>query len=254
MLIIGLIVLLLGAGVAVAAFLFPSKPSVSTTNTVANSTLRNQTNRTNTPANINAVSNINQATPNLNSTNGTLPVTNTNVPETNLNTTTNTNTDENTNVVANTNTTSNTNTRPESYSVDTDGDQLNNYLEDWLKTSKSNADSDGDSYPDGGEVTSGHSPLGAGDLRVVELESHCAASAMVKQYNLPSADAETFCGIVGDILANIQVMATNAEFFEDLDAQLRASCNSFGKLEQANCESITIFLLGNYMVSSPSST
>lgn len=50
--------------------------------------------------------------------------------------------------------------------VDTDNDGLPDKLEEGLGTDPNNPDTDGDSYLDGGEILSGHNPLGAGLISV----------------------------------------------------------------------------------------
>ncbi|OGY54760.1 MAG: hypothetical protein A2951_01700 [Candidatus Buchananbacteria bacterium RIFCSPLOWO2_01_FULL_56_15] len=48
--------------------------------------------------------------------------------------------------------------------VDTDGDKLDDQLEESLGTNRNNPDSDGDGYQDGVEVKNSYNPLGAGKL------------------------------------------------------------------------------------------
>lgn len=51
-----------------------------------------------------------------------------------------------------------------SYTLDTDEDQLYDYLEDFYGTDKNNPDSDGDGYLDGEEINNGYNPMGGGLL------------------------------------------------------------------------------------------
>ncbi len=264
-LIVALVVVLLGGGVAVAALLFPSNTPAANT-VVTNTTNTANTNKTSnqnkvvntTPAN--TTSNTNSVLPGAN-TNGSsnLNTVITNTVNTNITTPSNlntnfsvTNSSGNTNVVANANTTVNTNTSstlPVSYSSDTDGDKFNNYLEEWLGTNPNNADSDGDGFPDGQEVAGGYSPLGAGDLRVVALESSCARNALVAQYKLPSTDVASLCSISGSLLASVQVMASgsNPELYEDLDGLFSKSCTAYGRITEGECRNVVRFVLTAYM-------
>lgn len=273
-----LVVVLLAGGAAVAALVFPNLvPSTDNTNTVANANANtngnanvnraanvNRTNvntntRVNTNTNTNAVANVNvtnTALPNLNANAGlnTNAATNQNTNATNQAANQNTNATANVNAVVNTNTATNTpvntNTPPETYTNDTDGDKLNDYLEEWVGTSKTNPDSDSDGFPDGSEVLSKYSPLGAGDMTAAGFQTFCVQSTVVRQYGLSSTDVTTLCGIGADILANIQVMASNADFYEDLTSQLTGSCGSFGKVDSKVCVGLTAFLLVDYLVSS----
>lgn len=251
MLIALLIVVLLGGGFVVASLLFPSTPAQD-----ANSLLANRSNsngNTNTTANVNTRTNTVFVNTNTNTTNAAANG-NTNA-NANINAVTNTDTtNQNVNTAINTNTTnSSTNTNqvgaPTSYTTDSDGDALNNYLELWIGTSMNNADADGDGFSDGTEVTRSFSPLGGGSMNTGEYRTHCAASVIVAQYELPSSDVTTFCGIGSDLLSSVQVMAsnTNPGLYEDLDARLSVSCTSFGKLPAAECSSATHFLLTDYL-------
>ncbi len=261
LLIILLVVILLGGGIAVAAFLFPGTPAADTgvlTNGNTNTGTAN-VNKTNANSNTNAIVNKNTngaVNQNTNAAANTNTASNQNanassnqntnaVGNLNVNSAANTNSTTN---AANTNAAANTNSnRPASYSVDSDGDGMNNYLEDWLGTNKNNADADGDGFPDGKEVVSGFSPIGTGELRVVGFEASCAESPLLKQYGLPSTDISSLCGIGGDLLANVQVMVSNPEFFQDLDQQRSAACTSFAKLEKNICASVLTFELLRYM-------
>lgn len=270
LLIVILVLILIGGGIAVAALLFPGTKTTNTattndlTNAVVNlnaaninranaNTVTNANKNTNAAAvtNVNAAtntaSNANKAT--NSTTNSTNVASNKNTANANVNAATNAN--ANTNTAA---TNTNTSTAPASYTIDTDNDSLNNYLETWMKTSKTSADADGDSYLDGKEVASGYSPLHKGGiLTVPSLEQYCTTSTLVTQYAFASADSKTFCGIAGDVLAKIQVMATNAAFYEDLDALLSTSCSSFGKIDKADCAATVQAVLTSYMLSGTTS-
>lgn len=259
LLFVALAIVLLGGGIAVAAFFFPP--------TSVNS-------NDNTNLNTNALSGLNTNATNLNRANTNKSVTTnaTNISTFNTNAATNANTNTSfnanvTNATSNANTvtnqTSNTNTTtsntnavtgaPTSYSLDADGDKLNDYLEGWLKTSKNNTDSDGDGFPDGSEVTKSFSPLSTGKMTAAGLQSYCTTSTVVTQYKFSSTDATTFCKIDADILANIQVMATNAQYFQDLDVQLANSCKAFGKIDTDTCESILPVIFSSYLLSNAQS-
>ena len=82
---------------------------------------------------------------------------------------------------------------------DLDGDSLNAYGEAWYGTDKETADSDGDGFDDGAEVTSGYSPSEAGtriDLSGIagKCQNYVGASAQDK---FPSAEyREDVCSLV----------------------------------------------------------
>ena len=76
-----------------------------------------------------------------------IPLLNTNTSKTNKNINQNININANTNI-----------------SVDSDNDGLSDIEEAAYGTDPNNPDSDGDTYPDGGEVANGYNPLGAGKL------------------------------------------------------------------------------------------
>ncbi len=255
-LVILLAAVLLGGGAAVAALVFPNltggnsntvtNTNVSTvnrtnTNTVANA---NRSNSNATPTNVNTA-NRNAANDNVNAANVNAPA-NTNAANVNTVANVNTNTPANTNVAVN----QNTNTRPASYSADSDGDKLNDYLEEWIGTSRTNADSDSDGFPDGNEVTNKYSPLGDGKMEAAGYQAFCSRSTVVLQYSLPSSDVSTLCGIGSDLITDIQVMATNADFYEDLNTNLTGACTSFGKLAADVCAGLTSFTVVDYLVSS----
>lgn len=250
-LLIAIIIVLLGGGAAVAALVFPgaaektNAPAVNTNQANANTTAANTVANLNVSAS-NLASNTN--VPALNSSfNATTTVNQTTNTTSNANSVSNVNAA--TNSTTNVNASTNTNTPPASYTQDSDGDKLNNYLEQWLGTSSTNADSDGDGFPDGSEVTSKYSPLGDGQMTATGLETYCARSTVVTQYGLPSTDVSTLCGIASDILANIQVMASNADFYENLDTQLSSSCASFGKIDNKVCSGLVPFIIVDYLVS-----
>lgn len=266
-LIVVIVLLLIAAGVAVA-FLLPTKQQDLNTNTVTNTTTNtvntNVKSNTNTTANLsnkaNAGTNLTNGTSlNTNAFNANTKVTNTtnSVLNTNSSLNANTNTVKNVNTntnIANANTnTALTNTPPASYSVDTDNDNFNNYLEGWMMTNPKVSDSDHDGFLDGKEVAGGYSPLSKGKLSVAGLESYCATSPLVAQYGFTSTDSATFCGIAGDILSKIQIMATNTTFYEDLDSLLSRSCTSFGKIDNTSCEAVVKFLVPAYAASNSTS-
>lgn len=258
-LIIVLAVVLLGGGAAAAALLFSGPATTGNQNANTNARL-NANLATNTRTNANRAQNLNTNTAadvNTNQTNVNAALPGTNTTNTNTapnanqstNVSGNTNATVNTNTAANTNTATNTNTPPSSYKEDSDGDKLNNYLEDWLGTSLTNADSDSDGYPDGSEVTSQYSPLGDGAMTAQGVEAFCSRSTVILQYGLSSSDVTTLCGIAGDVLSDVQVMASNADFYEDLDVKLATSCTSFGKLDAGVCKGIVPFIIIDYLVS-----
>jgi hypothetical protein len=264
---IALAVVLIGGGAAVAALVFPKATETNTnanTNVVANTNTKNVNRVTNTNkanANTNATRNTNlntnTALPNANTNTSVNAPVNLNTNASNTNASLNTNSALNANVVANTNTqtntnvnaTTNTNTQPATFALDTDGDKLNDYLESWVGTSKTNADSDGDGFPDGSEVTNKYSPLGSGAMTAAGLQSFCSRSTIIVQYGLSSTDVSTLCGIASDILTNIQVMAANTAFFEDLETQRSTSCSSFGKIDASVCNALITFIILDYLVS-----
>ncbi len=257
-----LALIVVGGGIAAAALLFPTRApttnangNVNTTNAVTTSnTNRMSTNGTYSYG-TNAAANTNAANTNTNASNANVNTGNTNAAR-NVNGTTSASGNANTNVsAANTNSSaSNTNTatRPASYSTDTDGDALNDYLEQWLQTSAKNNDADGDTFQDGSEVVKGFSPLSPGKLSVTGFKQYCAGSVLVTQHAFPASDADTLCKLGGDILTNVQVMATNAQFFTDLDAQLASGCASFGKLTDAVCTDLVKTLIADYELSNSS--
>lgn len=255
--IVGLLVV--GAGVAAAAFLLPASQTPETnstngtnqilnqfaTNTVNTNRLQNSAGNLNTPgstSNSNLTNSSTNATTNTNTTNTAV----TNVGTGNLNSTTNA-TRQNTNTT--TNAAANANAAPATYTTDTDSDGLNDYLEGWLMTSVTNADADNDTFPDGTEVVKGFSPLGSGTLSVAGLKQHCTSSPFIVQYKFTSQEADAFCKIAGDVLTSIQVMTANSQFYENLNSKLLAGCTSFGKIEQPQCSTLVTVILGSYLTS-----
>lgn len=243
MLIIIIVAVLLAGGAAVAALLFPPQTGNSNiTNLVTNA----NTNQANANTNVNR--NTNTANTNSIAENAN---TNTNAANTNtanINSASNGNVNDASN--ANTNTSSNTNSsRPAGYDQDSDGDALNNYLEDWISSNKNNADSDADGFPDGSEVVNGYSPLGGAVFTAQGFQAFCANSVLIAQYKLGATDTTTFCGIGGNILTSIQVMTSNKDFFDDLDAMLATTCGAFGKIDLASCTDLTKHMLVSYLIS-----
>ncbi|MFH1171141.1 MAG: hypothetical protein V1778_01205 [bacterium] len=284
LLIVVLAVVLLGGGVAVAAVVFPRSANTENANitngvrsnsTVAGNATTNRSNLNLTNRLTNALANSStlnsNAASNISTTNSqTNSITNsgnTNTPLTNggstnvtsnstlANSALNSNAATNaTNVSINANTNSSlANTPPSTYTTDTDGDKLNDYLEEWVGTSKTNADSDGDGFPDGSEVINKFSPLGSGKMTAAGLQTYCSRSTVVLQYGLSSTDVSTLCGISGDVLSSIQVMATNSAFYEDLSTKLTNSCSAFGKLDSKVCAGLVRFLIVDYLASGSSS-
>lgn len=234
-----LVVALIGAGVAAAAYFFPTGSSVNANTNTVNTT----------------VTNTNQSKTNTANANGNANRTNTNANiNTNANTNSNVNTATNINVNANANVNNvnagntNTSSQPVSFRTDTDGDTLNDYLEAWFTTNTKNADSDADGFPDGREVVNGYSPLGRGALSSTGIQSSCSRNTLVTQLNLSSSDVTAFCAIAGDMLVSIQVMAANSQLFEDLDAKLSASCTAFQKVDATTCEATITNVLTSYFL------
>lgn len=234
-LILVIAIVLVGLGIAAAAYFFPAGTNMnnSNTNTVLN--------------NLNSATVVNTANTNKANANGNTNKANTNAVA-NTNATTNTNAATNTNTVANTNAATNTNGAPASYAVDTDSDTLNDYLEGWLTTNTRNADSDGDGYQDGNEVVASYSPLGPGTLAATQLEAFCTTSELVLQHSLTASEITTFCGIPGDLLVSIQVMATNAALYENLETKLTTACAAFTKLSATVCENTAKNVLLSYEI------
>lgn len=264
LLIAALIILLLAGGAALA-YLLTSRTAPEAnvnealnTNTAVTNTVTNATNINRTNLNTNRAANANAANANRANANATNTA-NVNTANSNVNRASNVNTNTtsnaNTNATANANVSANTNqsTTPPSYSSDPDSDKLNDYLEGWLATNKKKEDSDGDSYADAAEVTNGYSPLSTGKLSVPGFKQYCATSIFITQYGLTASDVDKFCGIGGDVLSNIQVMATNSTFFTNLEKQLTDACTAFGKIETADCETVTKLILASYEASGSSS-
>lgn len=233
-----LILVLIGGGIAAAAYFFPAGSSLNS----------NVTNTTNTIA-----TNVNRVVTNTNRTNTN--ATNTNAVNISANTNVNVNTNANSNANANVNATVNTNStnvnasgQPASFTTDTDGDTLNDYLEEWFTANPKNADSDGDGFPDGREVVNGYSPLGTGSLTSTGAQSSCARNTLVTQLALASTDVTAFCTIASDVLVSMQVMAANSQLFENLDTKLSASCTAFKKVATNTCETTIKSVLISYFL------
>lgn len=265
------VIVLIGGGVLAAMLLFPA--TNQNENAEENANLTNTVTNANTNTNLNR--NTNRANSNLNlnvnfnrNTNGSVNANgngngNTNISGNlngvvnfNLNTNTNTNLSSNANGNSNININGSSNTNNTSNSningnltLDTDKDGLVDYLEDWLHTNKNKADSDGDGYQDGTEITNGYSPLGKGKFTVPGLKVFCAGSALVTQYGFTTADSTNFCSIGGDVLASIQVMVASPTITQDLDAQLSTSCKTFTAIDQASCISVTKSVIVDYETS-----
>ncbi len=272
------IVVLIGGGALAAMLLFPAtnqndnaNDNTNLINMVTNATTNFNTNtnlnrNTNTNrANSNANANLNRNTNGVGNANSNANVNsngNTNISGnlngvTNFNTNTNENLNSNLNGNANINGSSNTNTASNSningsLTLDTDKDGLVDYLEDWLHTNKAKADSDGDGFQDGTEITNGYSPLGKGKFTVPGFKQSCALSSLVTQYGFSTSDSTNFCSIGGDILASIQVMVASPTITQDLDTQLATSCKTFTAIDQASCASITTSVIVDYETSDSS--
>lgn len=257
------IIVLIGGGVLAAMLLFPATDqntneeenvNLANVNANTNATINRNTNRANSNLNVNGNRNTNgsvNANANSNANRNTNISGNLNgAVNFNLNTNTNINLNSNLNIngSSNTNTTSNSNINS-TLTLDADKDGLVDYLEDWLHTNKAKADSDGDGYQDGTEITNGYSPLGKGKFTVPGLKQFCAGSALVTQYGFSTSESTNFCSIGGDVLASIQVMVASPTITQDLDTQLATSCKIFTAIDQASCVSVTKSVVVDYETS-----